>query len=165
MDDPQEQAIAKALSKYELPNEGLEVRLLTLFYAKERDFERFYRQASKLAGDERMRKALDLFAEDEAAHQAELQEAYEEYKGCQSWPDTLEHFLENCPREGETVRAGASSDEVFDIAVDLEKDAQELYERRMSESTDPEVTEALEYLAVLEEEHYIKLKALRDELQ
>ena len=165
MEDEQEQAIAKALSKYDLPNGGKEFRLMLLAYAKERGYERFYRHASKLAGDEKLRKSLDSFANEEADHQVRIQEVYFEVKGTLNMPDNVVDLLSKCPTEGPLVQPGVAPSEVFEMAIKLEKDGQLYFEARMAESEEPEVEELLEYLAVLEEEHYVRLKAMRDDMK
>lgn len=165
MEDEQEQAIAKALAKYDLPNEGSEFRLMLLAYAKERGYERFYRHASKLAGDEKLRKALNSFANEEGQHQVRIQEVYAEVKGTLNMPDAVVDLLGKCPSQGPLVQPGVAPNEVFDMAIKLEKDGQLYFEARMAESNEPEVEELLEYLAVLEEEHYVRLKAMRDDMK
>ena len=160
----QEAAVAEALARLDLPNEGLEFGLLMLPYAKERDWERFYRQATKLVNDDKLSRQLEKFAADEKTHQRELQEAYEEIMGTLDLPERLEDCLSGCPRTGPVMRAGISAKEVLDLAIELEKAAQLFYEHQMAQSHDAEVVEALEYMAVLEEEHYIQLKMMRDDL-
>ena len=140
------------------------MRVLLLASAKERDFERFYRHASKLVGDEKMRKTLDAFANDEVLHRVEIQEIYVETKGILKLPDTLEEFLDDCPWQSPVVKAGMPPGDLLDMAIKLEKDAQLYYEQRMGDTSDPEVIELLEYLSVVEEEQYVRLKSLRDEL-
>ena len=165
MEDQQEQAIAKALAKYDLPNEGNEFRLMLLAYAKERGYERFYRHASKLVGHEKLRKSLDSFASEEALHQARIQDVYAEVRGTLNMPENAIDLLGKCPSEGPLVQPGVPPDQVFEMAIKLEKDGQLYFEARMAESEEPEVEELLEYLAVLEEEHYVLLKSMRDDMK
>jgi len=165
MEDQQEQSIAKTLAKYDLPNEGSEFRLMLLAFVKEKGYERFYRHASKLAGDEKLRKSLDSFANEEAQHQVRIQEVYTEVKGILHMPESIADLLGKCPSEGPLVQPGVSRSEAFEMAIKLEKDGQLYFEARMAESEEPEVEELLEYLAVLEEEHYVRLKAMRDDMK
>ena len=164
MENDQRQAIDKALANYTLPNEGVEVKALLFAYAKERDFERFYRHASKFVGDEKLRKSLERFAADEETHQVQIQDVYDQIKGLADLPDQMVDLLSKFPRGGVVVQPGIAAADVLDIAIKLEKDAQLFYEAQMAGSREPEVEEVFEFLAVLEEEHYIKLKSMREEL-
>jgi len=164
MDTEQRQAIGQALSKFDFPGDGIDFKILLLSYAKERDHERFYRHASKLVSEGKLRKVFDRFANDQAAHQEELQEVYEEIKGELDLPDALVSLLEKCPREGPVMRAGVAPGEVFEMAIKAEKDSQLFYEARMEECVEPEVLEMMDYLAALEEEHYIHLKSIQGDM-
>lgn len=164
MDNGQKQAIDEAVAKYDLPNDGVDMKLLLLACARERDFERFYRHAVKLVSDEKLRKSLAVFARDEEAHQVQIQEVYDYIRGSLDLPDQMVDLLGKCPWDGFVVQPGIAPGEVLDMAIKLEKDAQLFFEAQMAESQEPEVEEVLEYLAVLEEEHYIKLKAMRGDV-
>ncbi len=164
MSESQEQFVDQKLAKYDLSGDENAFRVIMLAAVRERDFERFYRHAGKLVGDEKMRRQLDAFANDEAMHLQEIEDVYEEIKGFQKLPDTVEELIEACPWESSVVTAGMPPEELFDMAIKLEKDAQLYYEARMEGTTNTEVLELLEYLSVVEEEQYVRLKAMRDGL-
>ncbi len=165
MSEAQEQAVEEVLAKFELPGDGSAFRAVLRAAVRERDYERFYRHASKLVGDEKMRRQLDGFANQEADHQQEIQEVYAEIRRFLKMPETVAELIEGCPWDSTVVTAGMPPQELIDIAIKQEKDAQLYYEHLMEGVTDPEVLELLEYLSVVEEEQYVRLKVIRDELQ
>ena len=135
----------------------------------------FYRRASKMIGDENIRKVLDGLSMDEKEHFLQLEDAYDKNVRSECWapykdimsrvglPDIDELMQETHKELLGKVPNLKSRKDVLEIALTLEKEAAELYRNASSKAKDPEIRKIFDHLVSFEKVHVKKIeKALSD---
>jgi rubrerythrin len=135
----------------------------------------FYRRASKMIGDETLRKVLDSLSSDEKAHFLQLEDAYDKNVRSECWapykdimsreglPDIDELMQETHKELLEKVPKMKSRKDVLEMALMLEKEAADLYRNASSKAKDPEIRKIFDHLVSFEKVHVKKIEqALSD---
>jgi rubrerythrin len=135
----------------------------------------FYRRASKMIGDETLRKVLDGLSLDEKAHFLQLEDAYDKNVRSECWapykdimrrdglPDIDELMQETHKELLGKVPKMKSRKDVLEMALMLEKEAADLYRNASSKAKDPEIRKIFDHLVSFEKVHVKKIEqALSD---
>ncbi len=130
----------------------------------------FYKRASRMIGDESLRKVLDGFAMDEKTHFLALENAYDRNVRSEMWApykDILSR--DGLPEIDELVqdthkellgRIGAlkTKKEILEMALSLEKEAFDLFHGASSQAKDPDIKKVFDHLADFEKGHVITIE-------
>ncbi|MBI5418920.1 MAG: ferritin family protein [Deltaproteobacteria bacterium] len=125
----------------------------------------FYRRASKMIGDDNLRKILDELAMDEKYHFNILEDEYDRnvrsecwapYKDilCKDGLPEIDELVQETHRELlAKIRNLKTSREVLQMALSLEKEAFDLFYDASSKAKDSEVKKVFDHLAAFENGH------------
>jgi rubrerythrin len=130
----------------------------------------FYRRASKMIGDENIRKVLDGLSMDEKEHFLQLEEAYDRNVRSECWtpykdimrrdglPDIDEMMQETHKELLGKVPKLKSRKDALEIALMLEKEAADLYRNASAKAKDPEIKKIFDHLVAFEKVHVKKIE-------
>ena len=130
----------------------------------------FYRRASKMIGDENIRKVLDGLSMDEKEHFLQLEDAYDKNVRSECWapykdimsrdglPDIDEMMQETHKELLSKVPSLKSRKDALEIALTLEKEAADLYRNASSKAKDPEIKKIFDHLVAFEKVHVKKIE-------
>jgi rubrerythrin len=130
----------------------------------------FYRRASKMIGDEGMRKVLDDLSRDEKQHFLQLEEAYDRNVRSECWapykdimtrdglPDIDELMQETHKELLGKIPNLKNRKDVLEMALMLEKEAADLYRNASSKAKDPEIRKIFDHLVAFEKVHVNKIE-------
>ena len=130
----------------------------------------FYRRASKMIGDENIRKVLDGLSMDEKEHFLQLEDAYDKNVRSECWapykdimsrvglPDIDELMQETHKELLGKIPGLKSRKDVLEIALTLEKEAADLYRNASSKAKDPEIRKIFDHLVAFEKVHVKKIE-------
>ena len=130
----------------------------------------FYRRASKMIGDEKIRKVLDGLSLDEKEHFLQLEDAYDKNVRSECWapykdimkrgglPDIDEQMQETHKDLLGRIPKLKSRKDVLEIALALEKEAADLYRNASSKAKDPEIRKIFDHLVAFEKVHVKKIE-------
>jgi len=130
----------------------------------------FYRRASKMIGDENIRKVLDGLSMDEKEHFLQLEDAYDKNVRSECWapykdimsrdglPDIDELMQETHKELLGKVPSLKSRKDALEIALTLEKEAADLYRNASSKAKDPEIKKIFDHLVAFEKVHVKKIE-------
>jgi rubrerythrin len=130
----------------------------------------FYRRASKMIGDENIRKVLDGLSMDEKEHFLQLEDAYDRNVRSECWtpykdimrrdglPD-IDELMQETHKEllGKVPKLKSRKD-VLEMALMLEKEAADLYRNASSKAKDPEIRKIFDHLVSFEKVHVKKIE-------
>jgi rubrerythrin len=130
----------------------------------------FYRRASKMIGDENIRKVLDGLSMDEKEHFLQLEEAYDKNVRSECWapykdimrrdglPD-IDELMQETHKEllGKVPKLKSRKD-ALEIALMLEKEAADLYRNASAKAKDPEIKKIFDHLVAFEKVHVKKIE-------
>ncbi|HEU5360184.1 MAG TPA: ferritin family protein [Candidatus Deferrimicrobiaceae bacterium] len=130
----------------------------------------FYRRASKVIGDESLRKVLDGLSMDEKEHFLQLEDAYDRNVRSEMWapykdimargglPD-IDELMQQTHKEllGKIPKIKNRKD-VLEMALTLEKEAADLYRNASSKAKDPEIRKIFDHLVAFEKVHVKKIE-------
>ena len=130
----------------------------------------FYRRASKMIGDEDLRKILDGLAMDEKGHFLSLEDAYDKNVRSECWapykdilsraglPEIDELVQETHKELLGKIRNLKTKKDVLQMALLLEKEAYDLFHGASSKAKDPEIKKVFDHLAAFEKGHVITIE-------
>ena len=130
----------------------------------------FYRRASKMIGDENIRKVLDGLSMDEKEHFLQLEDAYDKNVRSECWapykdimsrdglPDIDEMMQETHKELLGKVPSLKNRKDALEIALTLEKEAADLYRNASSKAKDPEIKKIFDHLVAFEKVHVKKIE-------
>ncbi len=125
----------------------------------------FYKRASRMIGDESLRKVLDGFAMDEKGHFLALENTYDKNVRSEMWapykdilsreglPD-IDELVQDTHKEllGK-IGALKTRKEILEMALSLEKEAFSLFHDASTKAKDPEIKKVFDHLADFEKGH------------
>jgi rubrerythrin len=130
----------------------------------------FYRRASKMIGDENIRKVLDGLSMDEKEHFLQLEDAYDKNVRSECWAPykdimsreglpEIDELMQETHKEllGKVPNLKSRKD-VLEIALALEKEAADLYRNASSKAKDPEIRKIFDHLVSFEKVHVKKIE-------
>ncbi len=130
----------------------------------------FYRRASKMIGDESIRKVLDDLSMDEKEHFLQLEDAYDKNVRSEMWAPykdimtrdglpEIDELMQETHKEllGKIPRLKNRKD-VLEMALALEKEAADLYRNASSKAKDPEIRRIFDHLVAFEKVHVKKIE-------
>ncbi len=130
----------------------------------------FYRRASKVIGDEKVRNVLDGLAMDEKEHFLQLEDVYDKNVRSECWAPYKDIMVrEGLPEIDELMQEthkeliGKVPDlktrkEVLEMALSLEKEAADLYRNASAKAKDPEIRKLFDHLVSFEKVHVKKIE-------
>ncbi|HJX73144.1 MAG TPA: ferritin family protein [Candidatus Deferrimicrobiaceae bacterium] len=125
----------------------------------------FYRRASKMIGDEGLRKVIDGLAMDEKAHFLSLEDAYDKNVRSECWAPykdilsreglpEIDELVQDTHKELlEKIRNLKTRKDVLQMALFLEKEAYDLFHNASSKAKDPGIKKVFDHLAAFESGH------------
>jgi rubrerythrin len=130
----------------------------------------FYRRASKMIGDENIRKVLDGLSMDEKEHFLQLEDAYDKNVRSECWAPykdimsreglpEIDELMQETHKEllGKVPNLKSRKD-VLEIALALEKEAADLYRNASSKAKNPEIRKIFDHLVSFEKVHVKKIE-------
>ncbi len=125
----------------------------------------FYRRASKMIGDESLRKVLDGLSMDEKEHFLQLEDAYDKNVRSEMWapykdimrkqglPDIDEYISETHEDLLTKIKQLKTKRDIFEMALSLEKEAFALYDESYNKVQEPEAKKIFDHLRNFEMGH------------
>jgi rubrerythrin len=125
----------------------------------------FYRRASKMIGDEGLRKVIDGLAMDEKAHFLSLEDAYDKNVRSECWapykdilskdglPEIDELVQETHKELLGKIRNLKNKKDILQMALLLEKEAYDLFHGASAKAKDPGIKKVFDHLAAFESGH------------
>ena len=125
----------------------------------------FYRRASKMIGDESLRKVIDGLAMDEKGHFLSLEDAYDRNVRSEMWAPykdilsrdglpEIDELVQDTHKELlKKIRTLKSKKDVLEMALMLEKEAYDLFRDASSKAKDPDIKRVFDHLTAFEKGH------------
>lgn len=128
----------------------------------EMDAARIYRDLQGRVGNEALRQKLDFLAKEEDRHKAILERVFRDH-----YPDRklVVPAESKRPKKTVTLDAAAAVLDLFKLALQKEKEAEDYYREAKAQADDAQSKRILEYLRRVERSHYFMLKSEIDLLE
>lgn len=125
----------------------------------------FYKKVLPMIEEEELKELVEKFAYDEKEHFLQLENEYDKNVRSEMWapykdimrkeglPDMDEHITETHEEFLQKIRNVKTKKDILEMALALEKEALELYERCFQKVTEPEVRKIFDHLRHFEMGH------------
>lgn len=132
----------------------------------------FYKNGSAKVADQKVKETMLRLANEERNHFLKLESHYDRYVRSEMWvtyrdimsrdglPDIDESMGQKHVKRLEQVQKAQSTVEILQIALELEKEAHDLYSEALKTATEPDVKETFELLADFEASHIRNVEAM-----
>ena len=144
-----------------------ELKIVKQGILNENEGYEFYKMAAKVAGADEAKKAFQLLAEEEMLHASYLRQLVQKFE--EGDADVILAFLSNPPSpqifkwENNPFKDTSLEVAVFGIAVKMELDSVDFYEKAKSQTEDEEAKKLYDILIDWEKVHYKQFKGALDD--